>query len=78
MSDTQQVRMVVTPLPGMIAWEIRDDERRLGHGSEASGDWVAVRNVELRAGIAHVIVAPQYLDDAGRAAVTAYGWGLSQ
>lgn len=77
MSEAQQVRLLVTPMSHLIAWEIRDDERRLGHGSEKAGDWAAVRGVEIRSGICRVSVNPQFLDAAGRAAVMAYGWEIS-
>jgi hypothetical protein len=77
MSIDQQVRLIITPLPHLIAWEIRDDERRLGHGSELAGDWQAIRNVEVRAGVARVDINPQFIDDAGRAAALDFGWGIS-
>jgi len=78
MSDGKQVRLCVFPLPQCIAWEMRDDERRLGHGSEKLGDWAAVRGVEIRAGVATVEVERnQFLDIAALEAVTAYKWKLS-
>ena len=77
MSANQQIRLIVTPLPHLIAWEIRDGERRLGHGSEKLGDWSAVRGVELRAGLSRVCVKTEYMDDAGRLIVLGYGWEIA-
>lgn len=77
MSTASQVRLYVTPLPGkpgQIAWEIRDDSRRLGHGTVAQGDWPAIRQVEILAGLALVEIDPTYLDDKGRDAALHYGW----
>ena len=36
---THQITIHVTPLPHLIAWEMRDDERRLGHGSVGPDSW---------------------------------------
>jgi hypothetical protein len=73
-SSDKQVRLVATPLPEGIVWEIRDDERRLGHGTECPHDWVAVRAVEVRAGIAITELRGAYVDDMAREFARQFGW----
>ena len=78
-SATHQITIYVTPLPHLIAWEMRDTERRLGHGSVAADSWVEVRNVQVRAGVADVAVtAPLGGFSAGLLALIAtFGWRVA-
>jgi hypothetical protein len=74
-----QITIHVTPLPHLIAWEMRDDERRLGHGSVGPDSWAEIRNIQLRAGVANVeIAAPLEGFTAGLLALAAnFNWRLA-
>ena len=74
MSDAAQIRLVVTPMPEGILWELRDSERRIGHGSEAT--LTDIRGVEIRAGVARVQLVGRYVDAAACAAAKTYGWEI--
>lgn len=56
-ATTHQITIHVTPLPHLIAWEMRDTDRRLGHGSVGPDSWAEIRNIQIRAGVAAVEVA---------------------
>lgn len=78
-ATTHQITIHVTPLPHLIAWEMRDDERRLGHGSVGPDSWAEIRNIQIRAGVAAVEVASP-LDgfSAGLLALAAtFGWRVA-
>jgi hypothetical protein len=74
-----QITIHVTPLPHLIAWEMRDTERRLGHGSVPADSWAEIRNIQLRAGVANVeIAAPLEGFTAGLLALAAnFNWRLA-
>jgi hypothetical protein len=74
-----QITIHVTPLPHLIAWEMRDTERRLGHGSVGPDSWAEIRNIQLRAGVANVeVAAPLEGFTAGLLAVIAnFNWRLA-
>ena len=74
-----QITIHVTPLPHLIAWEMRDTERRLGHGSVGPDSWAEIRNIQLRAGVANVeVAAPLEGFNAGLLAVIAnFNWGIA-
>jgi len=74
-----QITIHVTPLPHLIAWEMRDTERRLGHGSVGPDSWAEIRNIQLRAGVANVeVAAPLEGFTAGLLAVAAnFNWRLA-
>ena len=74
MSESAQMRLVVTPMPEGILWEIRDSERRIGHGSEAT--FADIRGVEIRAGVARVQLIGRYVDAAACFAAKTYGWEI--
>ena len=74
MSESAQIRLVVTPMPEGILWEIRDSESRVGHGSEAT--LAEIRGVEIRAGVARVQLVGRYVDAAARAVAKTYGWEI--
>jgi hypothetical protein len=75
-----QITIHVTPLPHLIAWEMRDTERRLGHGSVGPDSWAEIRNIQLRAGVAAVeVAAPLEGFNAGLLAVIAnFNWGIAK
>ena len=78
-ATTHQITIHVTPLPHLIAWEMRDDERRLGHGSVGPDSWAEIRNIQIRAGVAAVEVASP-LDgfSAGLLALAkTFGWRVA-
>jgi hypothetical protein len=77
--SAHQITIHVTPLPHLIAWEMRDDERRLGHGSVGPDSWAEIRNIQLRAGVANVeIAAPLEGFTAGLLALAAnFNWRLA-
>lgn len=79
MTSAHQITIYVTPLPHLIAWEMRDDERRLGHGSVAADSWAEIRNIQIRAGVAAVeVAAPLDGFDAGLLALAAtFGWRVA-
>jgi hypothetical protein len=74
-----QITIHVTPLPHLIAWEMRDTERRLGHGSVGPDSWAEIRNIQLRAGVANVeVAAPLEGFTAGLLALAAnFNWRLA-
>jgi hypothetical protein len=74
-----QITIHVTPLPHLIAWEMRDTERRLGHGSVGPDSWAEIRNIQLRAGVANVeVAAPLEGFTAGLLAVAAnFNWRIA-
>ena len=74
-----QITIHVTPLPHLIAWEMRDTERRLGHGSVGLDSWAEIRNIQLRAGVANVeVAAPLEGFTAGLLAVAAnFNWRIA-
>jgi hypothetical protein len=74
-----QITIHVTPLPHLIAWEMRDTERRLGHGSVGPDSWAEIRNIQLRAGVAAVeVVAPLEGFTAGLLALAAtFNWRIA-
>ena len=74
MSESAQIRLVVTPMPEGILWEIRDGERRIGHGSETT--LAGIRGVEIRAGVARVQLVGRYVDAAACTAAKTYGWEI--
>ena len=75
-----QITIHVTPLPHLIAWEMRDTDRRLGHGSVGPDSWAEIRNIQIRAGVAAVEVAtPPDGWTAGLLALLAnFNWGISK
>ena len=78
-ATTHQITIHVTPLPHLIAWEMRDTERRLGHGSVGPDSWAEIRNIQIRAGVAAVEVASP-LDgfSAGLLALAeTFGWRVA-
>lgn len=74
MSDAGPFRLVVTPLPEGMLWEIRDSERRIGHGSCATE--AEIRGVEIRSGVAAVEVCGRYVSESLKTAALLYGWRL--
>ena len=74
-----QITIHVTPLPHLIAWEMRDTERRLGHGSVGPDSWAEIRNIQLRAGVANVeVAAPLDGFTAGLLALAAtFNWRIA-
>jgi hypothetical protein len=79
MTSAHQITIHVTPLPHLIAWEMRDTERRLGHGSVPADSWAEIRNIQLRAGVANVeVAAPLEGFTAGLLAVAAnFNWRIA-
>jgi hypothetical protein len=77
--SAHQITIHVTPLPHLIAWEMRDTERRLGHGSVGPDSWAEIRNIQLRAGVANVeVAAPLEGFTAGLLALAAnFNWRLA-
>ncbi len=79
MTSAHQITIHVTPLPHLIAWEMRDTERRLGHGSVGPDSWAEIRNIQLRAGVANVeVAAPLDGFTAGLLALAAtFNWRIA-
>jgi len=79
MTSAHQITIHVTPLPHLIAWEMRDTERRLGHGSVGPDSWAEIRNIQLRAGVANVeVAAPLEGFTAGLLALAAtFNWRIA-
>lgn len=79
MSEAAQLRLLVAvEADGALAWQIADDSARYDRGRVAT--WPEIRGVELRAGIARVVVQPPRgadLDALARAAVARYGWEVA-
>ena len=78
-ATTHQITIYVTPLPHLIAWEMRDTDRRLGHGSVGPDSWAEIRNMQVRAGVAAVeVAAPLDGFSAGLLALAAtFGWRVA-
>lgn len=70
------VKLLATIRPEGIAWEIRDDDRRLGHGSCATID--ELRGVEVRAGIAVTEVSGRAMSFNDLRSAREFGWVVAE
>lgn len=75
MSHDSIVRLIARKGVEFFAWEIRDDQQRMGFGTCAT--IAELRCVEVRAGLASVRIADVGLSPEDRAFATHHGWEIT-